>query len=140
MVPNGGILKTDYCGKVTDKLRQGKFSELGDYPVIALTWEDAMRGAPWDYVAKCEEAVTAYENDGELSHRWPNLSVSPEEKDEFDYDYRNSETRQEPSTLESEDPIPTTFADPETVQCKLVRAKAHPTKLKDMSSPPKCIH
>ena len=36
--------------------------ELGEYPTIVLTWEDAMRGAPWDYLEKCEEALAEYEN------------------------------------------------------------------------------
>jgi hypothetical protein len=36
--------------------------ELGSYPVIVLTWEDAMRGAPGEYIDHCEEVLTAYEN------------------------------------------------------------------------------
>jgi hypothetical protein len=36
--------------------------ELDKYPTIVLTWEDAMRGAPWEYLEKCEEALTEYEN------------------------------------------------------------------------------
>ena len=36
--------------------------ELGEYPTIVLTWEDAMRGAPWEYIEKCEEVLTEYEN------------------------------------------------------------------------------
>jgi len=32
--------------------------ELGSYPVIALTWEDGMRGAPWNYISRCEVALT----------------------------------------------------------------------------------
>ena len=36
--------------------------DLGEYPVIVLTWEDAMRGAPWEYIANCEDALTEYEN------------------------------------------------------------------------------
>lgn len=31
--------------------------ELGPYPIIALEWEDATRGAPWGYIAKCQEAL-----------------------------------------------------------------------------------
>jgi hypothetical protein len=26
--------------------------------MIVLTCEDGMRGAPWDYIEKCEEALT----------------------------------------------------------------------------------
>jgi hypothetical protein len=36
--------------------------DLGEYPTIVLTWEDAMRGAPWEYIEKCEEVLTEYEN------------------------------------------------------------------------------
>jgi len=35
--------------------------ELGSYPTIVLTWEDGMRGAPWEYIEKCDVALTAYE-------------------------------------------------------------------------------
>jgi hypothetical protein len=35
---------------------------LGEYPTIVLTWEDAMRGAPWEYIERCEEVLTEYEN------------------------------------------------------------------------------
>ena len=40
--------------------------ELGSYPVIALVWEDTMRGTPWNYLSECEAALAAYE-DGEKS-------------------------------------------------------------------------
>jgi len=36
--------------------------DLGAYPTIALTWEDAMRGSPWEYIERSEEALTEYEN------------------------------------------------------------------------------
>ena len=36
--------------------------ELGEYPTIVLTWEDAMRGASWEYIEKCEEVLTEYES------------------------------------------------------------------------------
>jgi len=32
--------------------------ELGEYPMLVLTWEVAMRGAPWEHVEKCEETLT----------------------------------------------------------------------------------
>jgi hypothetical protein len=38
--------------------------ELGEYPLIVLTWEDGMRGAPWKYINRCAEALEAFE-DGE---------------------------------------------------------------------------
>ncbi len=31
-------------------------------PEVVLTWEDAMRGAPWEYIEKCEEALSACVN------------------------------------------------------------------------------
>ena len=34
--------------------------DLGTYPLIVLIWEDAMRGAPWEYIEKCEAAFTDY--------------------------------------------------------------------------------
>jgi hypothetical protein len=36
--------------------------ELGEYPMIVLIWEDAMGGAPWEYIEKCKDALTEYEN------------------------------------------------------------------------------
>jgi hypothetical protein len=35
-------------------------------------------------IARYEAALTAYENGGELPHRWPNLCVVPEDDGEFD--------------------------------------------------------
>jgi len=32
--------------------------DLGKCPMIVLTWEDAIRGAPWEYIERCEEALT----------------------------------------------------------------------------------
>jgi hypothetical protein len=31
-------------------------------PLIVLIWEDAMRGGPWEYIEKCESALTEYSN------------------------------------------------------------------------------
>ena len=44
--------------------------ELGSYPTIVLLWEDAMRGTPWNYLERCQVALTAYENGGELPPGW----------------------------------------------------------------------
>jgi hypothetical protein len=44
--------------------------ELGSYPVIALVWDDDTRGAPSNYLSRCEAALTAYENGGELPPGW----------------------------------------------------------------------
>jgi hypothetical protein len=35
--------------------------ELGSYPLVVLTWEDAMRGAPGEYLERCEEALFEFE-------------------------------------------------------------------------------
>jgi hypothetical protein len=35
--------------------------ELGEYPTIVLTWEDATRGPPWTYFETCEEALKKHE-------------------------------------------------------------------------------
>jgi hypothetical protein len=40
--------------------------ELGNYPTIGLVWDDPMRGTPWNYISRCEAALTAFENGGEL--------------------------------------------------------------------------
>ena len=49
--------------------------ELGSYPTIVLLWEDAMRGTPWNYLERCQVALTAYENGGELPPGWSGPSV-----------------------------------------------------------------
>jgi hypothetical protein len=71
------------CGEPPPKMKlQWQEHELGNYPMIVLSWEDAMRGAPSDYIARCESALTAYEY-GEEPPRWslPALDVEDEEED-----------------------------------------------------------
>ena len=36
--------------------------DLGEYPTIVLSWEDAMHGTPWEYIEKCAVVLTAYED------------------------------------------------------------------------------
>ena len=36
--------------------------DLGAYPTTVLICEDAMHGALWEYIEKCEDALTVYEN------------------------------------------------------------------------------
>ena len=55
--------------------------ELGNYPVIALTCEDRFRGVPRNYVERCEVALTAYENGGELPPRWTMPAVRDDDED-----------------------------------------------------------
>jgi hypothetical protein len=64
------------CGEPPPEMRlviQWQEHELDEYPLIVLAWEDAMRGAPWEYISRCEEALTAYEA-GEEPPRWPAAS------------------------------------------------------------------
>jgi hypothetical protein len=51
---------------------------------IVLLWEDAMRGAPWNYISRCETALTAYENGEELSQGWSMTSADDPEDAPFD--------------------------------------------------------
>ena len=53
------------CGEPPPEMElevQWQEHELGEYPTIVLAWEDAMRGAPWEHIDKCEEVLTEYEN------------------------------------------------------------------------------
>ena len=58
--------------------------ELGNYPVIGLVWEDSTRGAPWNYISRCEVALAAYENGGELPPGWKMPPVRSDDQDGFD--------------------------------------------------------
>ncbi len=58
--------------------------ELGNYPVIGLVWEDPMRGAPWNYISRCEAALATYENGGELPPGWKMPPVRSDDEDRFD--------------------------------------------------------
>ena len=53
------------CGEPPPEMELGvqwQEHELGEYPTIVLAWEDAMRGAPREFIEKCEEALTEYES------------------------------------------------------------------------------
>ncbi len=53
----------EVCGGPSPEMEledQWQEHDLGGYPKIVLTWEDAMRGTPWEYIEKCEEALTEY--------------------------------------------------------------------------------
>src|SRR6266481_6365211 len=71
---------TKVCGEI-----QWQEHDLGEYPTIVLTWEDGMRGAPWEYIARCEKALTAHEN-GEEPPTWsrPWFEDDLEEPEEAD--------------------------------------------------------
>ena len=70
--------------------------DLGNYPVIGLVWEDPLRGAPWNYISRCEVALTAYENDGELPPGWSMPPVRSDDYDEFNDTPFDPETSPEP--------------------------------------------
>jgi hypothetical protein len=51
------------CGEPPPEMElevQWQEHDLGAYPMIVLSWEDGMRGAPWEYIEKCEDALTEY--------------------------------------------------------------------------------
>jgi hypothetical protein len=60
--------------------------ELGNDPTIGLVWEDPMRGTPWNYISRCEAALTAFENGGELPLGWtmPPVRDDDESNEPFD--------------------------------------------------------
>lgn len=58
--------------------------ESGSYPLIVLSWEDGEygpRGAPSNYIERCEAALAAYENGGELPPGWTMPPVRSEDGD-----------------------------------------------------------
>lgn len=70
--------------------------ELGNYPIIGLVWEDPMRGAPWNYISRCETALVAFENGGELPPGWTMPPVRSDEDDAFDEPFDPDEPPPEP--------------------------------------------
>ena len=53
------------CGEPPPEMEieiQWQEHDLGEYPTIVLSWEDAMRGTPWEYIEKCSVALAAYED------------------------------------------------------------------------------
>jgi len=60
--------------------------------LLGLTWEDPFRGVPWNYVERCEVALTAYENVGELPPGW----IMPPVRDEVRTSRRNHSTPRNP--------------------------------------------
>jgi hypothetical protein len=70
--------------------------EIGSYPMIVLTWEDAMRGTPWNYVSRSEAALTAFENGGELPSGWSMPAVPSDDDDGFDESFDPDKSPPEP--------------------------------------------
>jgi len=86
------------CGEPPKEMHLGiqwQEHELGNYPMIVLTWEDAMRGAPSDYIARCESALTAYEY-GEEPPRWSLPALDEDQDDEEDSDPPDPDMPPEP--------------------------------------------
>jgi hypothetical protein len=67
--------------------------ELANYPSIGLVWDDPMRGTPWNYISRCEAALIAFENSGELPPAWtmPPVRSEDELNEPFDPDKPPSE-------------------------------------------------
>ena len=74
--------------------------ELGNYPVIGLTWEDPFRGVPWNYVERCAVALTAYENGGELPPGWIMPPVRDEDEDLEEEPFDPKKPPEPPDTLD----------------------------------------
>jgi hypothetical protein len=56
--------------------------ELGQYPIIGLVWDDPMRGTPWNYISRCEAALAAFEDGGELPPGWTMPAARSDDEDE----------------------------------------------------------
>jgi hypothetical protein len=72
------------CGEPPPEMEleiQWQDHELGSYPVIALVWDDDTRGAPSNYLSRCEAALAAFENGGELPPGWYMPQVRSEDDD-----------------------------------------------------------
>ena len=57
------LIKT--CGPPPEEMEleiQWQEYDLGEYPTIVLAWEDAMRGARWEYIEKCTNALSDLED------------------------------------------------------------------------------
>ena len=94
------IIKT--CGPPPPEMElelQWQEHELGSYPVIALIWEDAMRGAPSNYLSRCEAALAAFENGGELPPGWKMPPVRSEDDDPNEPFDPDEPPREPPETL-----------------------------------------
>ena len=55
--------------------------DSGTYPLIVLSWEDGMRGAPSEYIDKCQDALATLDG-GEAPPRWRLGQHEPEDEDD----------------------------------------------------------
>jgi hypothetical protein len=86
--------------------------ELGNYPTIGLVWDDPMCGTPWNYISRCEAALTAFENGGELPSGWtmPHVRSEDELNEPFEPDKppraaRNPRRFREPALHQQSDSV-----------------------------------
>lgn len=89
---------TKVCGEPPPEMEleiQWQEHDLGEYPTIVLTWKDAMRGTPWEYIARCEKALAAYEN-GEEPPTWSRPWYENDLDESEDTDLLNSEMPTDP--------------------------------------------
>ena len=83
----------EHCGEPPPEMELEivwKEHDLGSYPLICLTWEDDMRGAPWKYIARCEAALSAWE-DGKPCPASSLKTAASDDEDEFEENYFDSE-------------------------------------------------
>jgi hypothetical protein len=83
----------EYCGEPPEEMELEivwQEHDLGSYPLICLTWEDEMRGTPWKYIARCEAALSAWE-DGKPCPASSLKSAAPDNEDDFEENYFDSE-------------------------------------------------
>lgn len=73
--------------------------DLGEFPTIALVWDDPMRGAPSNCLSTCEAALTASENGGELPPGWYMPPISSEDEDPNEPSDPNEPPPEPPETL-----------------------------------------
>jgi hypothetical protein len=83
----------EHCGEPPEEMELEivwREHDLGRYPLICLTWEDEMRGAPWKYIARCEAALGAWE-DGKPCPTSSLKTAAPEDGEEFEANYFDSD-------------------------------------------------
>jgi len=88
-------------------------TEIGNYPTIGLVWDDPMRGTPWSYISRCEAALTAFENGGELPPGW---TMPPDRSDDEDEDKSFDPDKPPPEPPEIHD-----FSESELYTSKLIQ-------------------
>jgi hypothetical protein len=86
------------CGEPPPEMEleiQWQEHDLGEYPTIVLAWEDAMCGTPCEYIARCQRALSAYEN-GETPPTWSRPWFAEDLEDPQDADSPDPRMPREP--------------------------------------------